>query len=444
MSKRGKRKAIKSSASQSKVRRGPSETVVRERAEKRPLITRIEWVVGALALVFTISLAIYLNNKDAKTRRVPKPAASRPSTSPVKPLTPELDDEPVFETALSDFEYEQIGDEIVITKYNGSAERVVIPYGVTRIGAEAFDFSGDDFFVVVPVGKTLEEVTTAHLREVVFPPTLKSIESYAFCGSYNLKEVDLPDGLESIGENAFWNCSIEEVYLPDSVSEVAPNAFGDSKNGLTKYVVSEDNERFKSIDGVLFSKDMTTLYSCPRTYGKYRVPEGVKHIAPSAFAYSSTEKIELPEGLESIGERAFRDCILKEVTLPASLSEIGDQAFGGYPRTFVKGDIVVSEENEYFTAVDGVLFSRDMTTLVCDCRPLRKGYCVPYGVKRIRPYAFACKFLNSIDLPSGLESIGYGAFFNCQRLKKPTIPKTVAEPLEYFWHDGIKLWTRGM
>lgn len=96
---------------------------------------------------------------------------------------------------------------------------------------------------------------------------------------------------------------------------------------------------------------------------------------------------------------------------------------------------VVDPENPYFTAVDGVLFNKDMTELIY--YPIRKGanidnkmniesyatYVVPEGVKTIRGKAFYhCYYLREVTLPSTLEHIGEMAFFKCSEMAAPILP----------------------
>ena len=89
---------------------------------------------------------------------------------------------------------------------------------------------------------------------------------------------------------------------------------------LESFSVDEDNTSLCSVDGILFSKDMTTLIRCPITKtGEYTVPETVQYIATTAFSScSKITKITLPESILEIGDYAFLDCFdLKEIVNPA-------------------------------------------------------------------------------------------------------------------------------
>ena len=174
------------------------------------------------------------------------------------------------------------------------------------------------------------------LRSVVFPDTLESIGNKAFlkCG---LGEITFPKSLRSIGANAFANCSLSKVEIPAGVTEVRSSSFMGCGN-LKEINVDSENSTFGSENGVMFSKDMSTLVCCPAgKSGEYRVPETVTSIGEGAFCYSGVnpvivsanvkeicmnafigsqnlESIYLPNGLSEIMRRAFRDCVnLKDV-----------------------------------------------------------------------------------------------------------------------------------
>ena len=67
--------------------------------------------------------------------------------------------------------------------------------------------------------------------------------------------------------------------------------------------------KYKTIDGVLYNKDMSTLLVCPRgKNGNITIPEGVTEIKAFAFANSKIEKVSFPDSLKKIGKHAFFEC----------------------------------------------------------------------------------------------------------------------------------------
>ncbi len=94
----------------------------------------------------------------------------------------------------------------VLIKYTGSVTDVTIPDGVTEIGAGAFS------------GNT-------NIRSVKMSDKVKNIGNYAFADCYALKNVDFGN-VEKIGVGAFRNSAVEEINLPDTLKEIGQNAFG--------------------------------------------------------------------------------------------------------------------------------------------------------------------------------------------------------------------------
>ena len=158
-------------------------------------------------------------------------------------------------------------------------------------------------------------------------PVVK-IGEHVFEECYEVKRITVPESVEEIGEWAFCHCrALKELVIPKQVKKIAASAFTDCAS-LKRIVVDEENERYRAIDGVLFSKDGETLVAYPKGKGaKYRVPEGTKRIGADAFCFTGLRSILLPDGLEEIGVGAFFACPLKKVLLPASVTRLGNIPF---------------------------------------------------------------------------------------------------------------------
>lgn len=130
----------------------------------------------------------------------------------------------------------------------------------------------------------------------------------------------------TIGNNAFSNLTeLKELHIPASVKEIKWSFYNCTR--LKNIIVAIDNEYFKSIDGILFSKDSKTLIAYPNAHGKeYNVPEGVEIIEHFAFkTCTGIETIFLPNSLYEIGSNAFYRCDnLKKVFLPDNIRIIGE------------------------------------------------------------------------------------------------------------------------
>lgn len=114
-----------------------------------------------------------------------------------------------------DYEYTKNGN-IIITKYrdNDAPKDVYIPESyngrkIVAIGESAFSNFG--------TGSKIESIT--------IPSSVKEIEYFAFGRCSTLKTVNMADGVEIIGVDAFFDCGFEKVELPESVEKIGPCAF---------------------------------------------------------------------------------------------------------------------------------------------------------------------------------------------------------------------------
>ena len=135
----------------------------------------------------------------------------------------------------------------------------------------------------------------------------------------------------SIGAFAFTAGGVDTLCLPDTLRSVDPEAFTDS--GIFSLVIGRAAENFKTVNGVLFSKDGTELlyYPAARHSESYAIPAGVTRIAARAFRNNPYLKsVIFSDTLEEIGAEAFSGCAaLESVSLPASTTTLRAGAFAG-------------------------------------------------------------------------------------------------------------------
>ena len=181
------------------------------------------------------------------------------------------------------------------------------------------------------------------------------------------------------------------------------------------------------------------------------LPKGIKHILPEVGDYSALSnaklllKIVFPKGLVTIGgffgcnklqkveisdtvqviqRLAFFYCkSLKNVRIPASVKEI-------YGCTFAHSGIKafeIDENNPFFTVVDGVIFSKDLTKLVAfPPKSDKKEYTIPLTTKIIGEGAFEGSELHYINIPDSVTHIE-GSAFQHSKLRSLDIPDSVIE-----------------
>ena len=254
----------------------------------------------------------------------------------------------------------------------------------------------------------------------------------------NVKNVEIGDGIEKIGDYAFYSCKkITNIIIPDSVTSIGNNAF-DSCSSLTsitipKGVTSIENSTFyscSSLTNITIPEGVTNIgemafYYCTNLTN-VTIPEGVTSIGNNAFYYcSSLISITIPETVTSIGKSAFEYCSsLTSITIPKEVTSIGIFAFR---YCYCLTSIDVSKENMAYSSIDGVLYNKEITTLIqYPCKKDVKKYIIPEGVTSIGEYAFEyCSNLINITIPEGVTSIGKSAFEYCSSLTNITIPEGV-------------------
>ena len=126
-----------------------------------------------------------------------------------------------------------------------------------------------------------------------------------------------------------------------------------------------------------------------------------------------------------IGSHAFHGCSgLTSFTIPESVTSIGDGVCTGCNQLT---EINVESGNTEYTSVNGVLFNKNKTTIMCyPTGKKESSYTIPNGVTNIANNAFHdCSRLIKITIPNSVTSIGSYAFCDCGRMTSATIPNSV-------------------
>jgi hypothetical protein len=297
-------------------------------------------------------------------------------------------------------------------------ETITIPSSVTSIGLNAFAYCTSLETITIPSSVTSIGNDAfrgcSSLESISIPSSITSIDDSAFYNCSSLESITIPSSVTSIGNNAFYNCSsLESITIPSSVSSIGTQAFS----------------RCTSLKSITIPSSVTSIgisaFSSCTSLESISIPSSVTSISDSAFEKcTSLESITIPSSVTSIGNNAFRNCSnLESITIPSSVTTIGNYAFMGCSRL---QSINVSSDNNNYSSVDGVLFNKNITTLICF--PGRKtSITIPNTVTSISNYAFYQSSLESISIPSSVTSIGLYAFRGCGALQTINFQGTIAQ-----------------
>lgn len=293
-------------------------------------------------------------------------------------------DKAILKITLIDNRGKEISASRVLEYFNGvivdisAGELSNVLSGITLTNINALKVTGTlnetDFKYIRENLTALEVLDLSGTNMTVFPN-----RALAFYNGENttLKEVILPEGLISIEEAAFANCTaLEKLNVPYTV------------NTLGRWIL--ENTKVTS----------------------FTIPQVVTEIPASCFYGSAITTINIPPSVKTIGNWAFQNAKLTEVVIPSSVTSIGKWAFGcenGNP------------------ALQSVIIEANITEIPECCFYLQTkltSISLPEGITSIGDDAFnQCK-ITSLTLPASLKTIGARAFSN-NGITQLTIPDKV-------------------
>ena len=335
-------------------------------------------------------------------------------------------------TVIDNLEYSLVDDTATVIGYTFASQSVSIPKSV--------DYEGYKFDVT-------------------------SIGGHAFDNCTSLLSVVIPDSVTSISDGAFFDCEgLKDVYYTSTEDEWNKITIGNDNENLTNATIhynfepEPSNKQTGSCgDNVTYSLDTETGVLTISGTGKMKdysgedspfyqnsniksviIENGVTSIGNLAFSScNSLIEVSLPSSIISLGVSAFSGCEnLMSISIPANVADIQSIAFAGCKKLT---SIEVDSNNENYSSINGVLFDKNITELVC--YPAGKNdasYTVPNTVKSFAYGSFYdCENLTSVIIPSGVTSIGGASFWNCKNLKSIVIPKSVTK-IDLFSFNGCE------
>jgi hypothetical protein len=169
---------------------------------------------------------------------------------------------------------------------------------------------------------------TMLLALLAFPQIVKADP---YVGNYVGKETSIRTIIDGEDDETLYSkVYFDKDYTVDVEGLGGLSSYDRQFEYLENINVSPDNPVYKSIDGVLFSKDGKKLIWYPPTKNEgksYTVPNSVKTIASRAFYQAKITEIKLNNNIEKIDERAFSLSELKEVSMPSKIKKVSEDAF---------------------------------------------------------------------------------------------------------------------
>ncbi len=236
-------------------------------------------------------------------------------------------------------------------------------YTVVGFDNPFFYGSSPDTVVIPPTIVAITNVGLSNTKAIQLHNGIKEIGYRVFRGNSWLTEIELPDGLETIGDEAFEYSSLESIHLPGSVKNLGLRIFANCE--FLKEIVLE---------------------------------EGIPEIPAGMFYRDPIASISLPKTVTKIGAQAFEECPLQSIDFPESLCEIGRWAFMG-------------------TSLSSIQFKEGLETIDYGAFSDLKGesliISLPYNLKTIGQEAFKDSPVKEVMIQKNVVSIGVDAFAGC-------------------------------
>ena len=338
------------------------------------------------------------------------------------------------------------------------------------------------------------------IKKVIIKDGVTSLPEEAFAGCLKLKEISISDSVKSIGACAFMQTDLREITIPNSVKKLGNSVLSSCKKltkvkmpgnvkiiyGSDEYfpvfqfdvdspvktieltsslnleifmylsaeniVVSKNDPKYTSIDGLLYTKDGKSLVRIPNLRKKAVIADGCEEFCTTAVEWAGDDDGDPYMGCEDLKTIVLPESI-RTINTKKHLTRWGTSSYAEEHHTDKTDYISFTIANKnmpweqvsllhkkfntpYETlqkevpavfgpgAEQGFITPKDGTVLL---KYVGKddNVCIPQEITKIEKNAFASSTLKNVVFPEGLEKIGENAFANCKKLTKVTIPKSV-------------------
>lgn len=218
------------------------------------------------------------------------------------------------------------------TLYLGENIQAIGDYAFARTPLKLVDFR----CVKAELGKHIFD-GCQNMERIILYEGLKGIPQYFLLGCKKLKNVDLPNSVESIGQEALSQSGIEQLTIKSGVKVIERNAFSSCEN-LEKVVVEANPTSWgtssfsscTSLHDVVLNNEIKDIpsslfYDC-ESLTSIELPDSVENINGSVFNGTGIKSIDLKK-TKTIGMNAFGNSKIRNITIPECLTKADNSAF---------------------------------------------------------------------------------------------------------------------
>lgn len=317
--------------------------------------------------------------------------------------------------------------ETLIQFPSGRGGEYQISDGTKTIGMKAFYCCSNLLKVECPDSLEVIDYSAfemcASLYDIKLSQNLKSIERYAFSNCRNLRSIIIPESVTYIGSSAFFYADLDEITFENPDVEICGEAI------INDYYYIENN-RVYYYTGVIYGpanstvKEYAEKYNCRFALRKgkegplyYNVMEDCIEITGVDDGDNSENSVlNIPETIEGLPVTSYYGYTIDGyyiANLPSGIKSMKYSLQSSYHPFYSFAQINISSDNPYFTSVDGVVFSKDMSKIACyPSRKKMEAYSIPEGVKEICEGSFYYAKIEKITFPESLVSINENPFWN--------------------------------
>ena len=375
--------------------------------------------------------------------------------------------------------------------YNSGAKQVVLENGIEKIGNYTF---AKNIFTEIDLPETLTDIGNnafylcENLKSIYVPKHVVNIGAFAFSNDLDLTDTYLPDSVLSIGESAFEKinkdlhseltvhvylnkgnicdslfesqhmqfvvvndyirtignkvfaeCSnLKEVSVPDTVQTFGQNNFLND-NSVTLKIRKVDG----SIDDHVYQDNLLFVTTV-------LIEDGISVIGEYAFYNdTSVQVISVPNSVNTIGQYAFYNCnSIKEINIPNGVTAIRSHTFFGcasLENIVTPNSVTLIEDYAFYGCVEVRTLTISNTcesigsNAFYNCKSIEE-LIIPDSVKYIGTYAFrSCVKITELDFSDNVEEIGACAFYDCNALETVRLGKKIVELKDRLFYGCVNL-----